>query len=235
MHAEVTTQDIALRLLAAVIAGALLGLNRGRRGRVAGLRTTILTCLAATGAMITANLMLAVDGKTASSFTMMDALRFPLGILTGIGFIGAGAILKKGSIIKGVTTAATIWLVTVIGLALGAGYLLLGGAMVAVALVVLVGLGHVETSMVRDHSATLILDTEIERPSDDELRRRVTEAGYRIALFAVTIRTTRLMRLSLNWKARESAVSMPTLVRELSATDGIYAVVWEPQDAEEHE
>jgi putative Mg2+ transporter-C (MgtC) family protein len=58
--------------------------------------------------MIEANLMLAVDGKTNSSFTMMDALRFPLGTLTGIGFIGAGAILRRDNAVKGVTTAATM-------------------------------------------------------------------------------------------------------------------------------
>jgi putative Mg2+ transporter-C (MgtC) family protein len=59
---SVTTQDIILRLLAAALAGALVGLDRGTRGRTAGLRTTILVCLAAAGAMIEANLMLGVDG-----------------------------------------------------------------------------------------------------------------------------------------------------------------------------
>ena len=61
MPVTVTTQDI-IRLLAAALAGALIGLDRGTRGRTAGLRTTILVCLAAAGAMIEANLMLAVDG-----------------------------------------------------------------------------------------------------------------------------------------------------------------------------
>src|SRR5690348_10447472 len=122
MTTSVTATDIALRLLAALVAGGLLGLDRSTRGRIAGLRTTILMCLAATGAMIEANLMLDVVGKTNQSFTMMDALRFPLGILSGIGFIGAGAIVRRNSLVTGVTTAATIWLVTVVGLILGAGY-----------------------------------------------------------------------------------------------------------------
>src|SRR6202012_5689771 len=119
----------------------------------------------------------------ASSFSMMDALRFPLGILTGIGFIGAGVILKRGSIIKGVTTAATVWLVTIVGLTLGCGYFLLGGATVAIALLVLVGLQSIEAGMMRDHSAVLIVDAEMDRPSDEDLRQRVTDAGYRITLF----------------------------------------------------
>src|SRR5438128_932072 len=102
MTATVSWQDIVLRIGAAIQAGALIGYDRGTRGRIAGLRTTILMCLAATGAMIEANLMLSVVRKTAQSFSIMDALRFPLGILSGIGFIGAapscaGAISSSAS------------------------------------------------------------------------------------------------------------------------------------------
>jgi len=57
---------------------------------------------------------------------MMDALRFPLGILSGVGFIGAGAIVQRQKLVAGVTTAATLWLITVVGLILDAGYIALG-------------------------------------------------------------------------------------------------------------
>jgi uncharacterized membrane protein YhiD involved in acid resistance len=93
--------------LLSVVAGALIGANRERRRHPAGLRTTTLVSLAAAVAMIQANLLLPQAGKTADSFSVMDILRFPLGILSGIGFIGAGAILKKGDSVQGVTTAAT--------------------------------------------------------------------------------------------------------------------------------
>src|SRR5215469_13198782 len=129
MSPSVTWQDVAIRLAGAVIAGSIIGYDRGAHGHAAGLRTTILMCLAATGAMIEANLMLTVQGKTSSSFATMDVLRFPLGILSGVGFIGAGAILHRERLVTGVTTAATLWLVTMIGLLLGAGYLGLAGAM----------------------------------------------------------------------------------------------------------
>ena len=62
--------------------------------------------------MIPANILLPVNGKTPASFAAMDLMRLPLGILTGVGFIGGGAILKKGDLVNGVTTAATLWLVT---------------------------------------------------------------------------------------------------------------------------
>jgi putative Mg2+ transporter-C (MgtC) family protein len=68
MTAIVTWHDILLRVGAAVMAGAIIGYDRGTRGRIAGLRTTILMCLAAAGAMIEANLTLSVVGKTAQSF-----------------------------------------------------------------------------------------------------------------------------------------------------------------------
>src|ERR1700761_1131437 len=92
-----TWADILFRLLLIVIAGALMGFNRGVRGHAAGLRTTILVTLAASIAMIQTNILLPLDGKTPSSFAVMDLMRLPLGILTGVGFIGGGAILKKGS------------------------------------------------------------------------------------------------------------------------------------------
>ena len=107
MTVTVTGIDIALRLLAALMAGGLIGFDRSTRGRIAGLRTTMLMCLAATGAMIEANLMLELTGRTAQCFAMVDILRFPLGILSGIGFIGAGAIVRRGNLVTGVTTAAT--------------------------------------------------------------------------------------------------------------------------------
>lgn len=66
-----------------------------------------------------------MSGKTPESFAVMDLMRLPLGILTGVGFIGGGTILKKGDLVTGVTTAATLWLVTVIGLCLGGGQLAL--------------------------------------------------------------------------------------------------------------
>jgi putative Mg2+ transporter-C (MgtC) family protein len=80
-----------------------------------------LVCLAAAIAMIQTNLLLAVKGRTADSFVMLDLMRLPLGILTGMGFIGGGAILRRESLVLGVTTAATLWFVTVIGLCFGVG------------------------------------------------------------------------------------------------------------------
>jgi putative Mg2+ transporter-C (MgtC) family protein len=80
-----------------MVAGALMGFNRGVRGHAAGLRTTILVTLAASVAMIQANILLSLGGKDSGSFAVMDLMRLPLGILTGVGFLGGGAILRKAA------------------------------------------------------------------------------------------------------------------------------------------
>jgi MgtC family protein len=72
--------------------------------------------------MLQVNLLLPVSGKTAQSFAVLDLMRLPLEILSGMGFIGAGAIVRKGNLVRGLTTAATIWLGTVRDCVSEAGY-----------------------------------------------------------------------------------------------------------------
>jgi putative Mg2+ transporter-C (MgtC) family protein len=231
MTATVTWQDILLRLTAALIAGGLIGYDRGTRGRIAGLRTTILMCLAAAGAMIEANLMLSVGGRSASSFTTMDALRFPLGILSGIGFIGAGAIVRRGNLVTGVTTAATMWLITVVGLILGAGYLLFGGALTVLAFVVLSVLKHVEPRLRREHRGRLIVRTIANGPSEETLRAAIKKDGYSISSFAITYENDHCFECHLEWYSREGQDHAPPFVKEFDALDGVLSVRWEPINA----
>ncbi|PSJ63078.1 MgtC/SapB family protein [Pseudaminobacter soli (ex Li et al. 2025)] len=152
-------QEILLRLLLTLIAGALIGLNREAHGKAAGLRTTILVGLAAAISMVQANLLLSVGGKTPDSFAVMDVLRFPLGVLTGVGFIGGGTILRKGDLVSGVTTAATLWVMTAIGLAFGGGQLWLGFAGTLLSLVTLLALKWVDLRIPREHHAMVALGT----------------------------------------------------------------------------
>jgi putative Mg2+ transporter-C (MgtC) family protein len=152
-----TWTDIALRLALTMLASGIIGLNRGARGHAAGFRTTILVGLAASVAMIQANVLLPLAGKTPESFSVMDMMRLPLGILTGVGFIGGGTILKRGDLVTGVTTAATLWLVTVIGLCLGGGQLVLGMVATALAVLTLWGLRRVDVAIPREHRARLVV------------------------------------------------------------------------------
>jgi putative Mg2+ transporter-C (MgtC) family protein len=231
MTAHVTWADILIRLAAALAAGGLIGVDRTSRGRIAGLRTTILMCLAATAAMIEANLMLSVTGKTAASFTNMDALRFPLGILSGIGFIGAGAIVRRGNLVTGVTTAATLWLITVIGLLLGAGYILEGGAVTLLAYLVLSLLKNVEPRLIREHRGHLVLRVAGAGPSNDALRRIILDAGYTISSFAIRYEDGRRIETHLEWYSRSPQDCVPDLVERMAAIAGIESVDWTPVSA----
>jgi putative Mg2+ transporter-C (MgtC) family protein len=163
--------DIAIRLALTMLACAIIGLNRGARGHAAGLRTTILVGLAASVAMIQANILLPLSGKTPESFSVMDLMRLPLGILTGVGFIGGGTIVKKGDLVIGVTTAATLWLVTVIGLCLGGGQLILGMVATALAVVTLWLLKWADMMIPRERRARLIVTSDLSWGTLDEVSR----------------------------------------------------------------
>lgn len=233
MNVHVTWIDIVMRLTAALLAGGIIGYDRGTHGRVAGLRTNILICLAATGAMIEANLLLDVTGKTSASFSVMDTLRFPLGILSGIGFIGAGAIVRRGRLITGVTTAATLWLVTVVGLVIGGGYIELGLSLTAIAFLVLFVLKRVEPRLRREHRALLELTTNGTPLSVDDVRMRIHENGFRIATLSLDYRgTERRLRMHLQWASAKGQSVAPSVLEELRALPGVERLNWRPIDAE---
>jgi putative Mg2+ transporter-C (MgtC) family protein len=163
--------DLAIRLALTMLAGAIIGLNRGARGHAAGFRTTILVGLAASVAMMQANILLPLAGKTPESFAVMDLMRLPLGILTGVGFIGGGAILKKGDLVTGVTTAATLWMMTVIGLCLGGGQLILGSIATVLAVITLWVLKRVDAMIPREHRARIVIACEPSWGVLDEVAR----------------------------------------------------------------
>jgi putative Mg2+ transporter-C (MgtC) family protein len=128
---------LVLRVLAAVVCGAAIGLDRERLGKAAGLRTHILVCLGAA---------LPVIAAQGAHMDPADISRVMQGLLTGIGFIGGGAILKLDDRreIRGLTTAATIWLTCAVGICVGFGQLGTALLIVVVALLVLAGLGKLE-------------------------------------------------------------------------------------------
>jgi putative Mg2+ transporter-C (MgtC) family protein len=88
MSAPLQWTDVALRLALVILAGILIGYNRTEEGKAAGLRTTLMVCLAASLAMIEVNLLLPMVGRASNSFVTTDPMRLPLGVLTGVGFIG---------------------------------------------------------------------------------------------------------------------------------------------------
>ncbi|MCW2285330.1 putative Mg2+ transporter-C (MgtC) family protein [Rhodoblastus acidophilus] len=180
MTLEPSGSDIALRLALTLLACGALGLDRSSRGRTAGLRTLILVGLAAATATILMSLLTPLSGKAPDSFVMLDPMRLPLGILTGMGFIGGGVILKRGDLVIGVTTAATLWLATVLGLCFGAGELQLGGAAAGLGLATVWGLKRVEERLPREHRAVARLTPLSDGKGFEEIEQRAAALNYRI-------------------------------------------------------
>ncbi|MGC8942734.1 MAG: MgtC/SapB family protein [Caldisericia bacterium] len=107
--------DITLRLLISIILGALIGIERERRNRPAGLRTHVLVSLGSALFTITSI-------QFSKMYGGVDPSRVAANIVTGIGFLGAGTIMREGLTVRGLTTAATIWVSSAIGLSCGMGY-----------------------------------------------------------------------------------------------------------------
>lgn len=214
-------EDVALRLVLTVIAGAAIGLDRGVRGHAAGLRTTILVAVAAAVAMIQANLLLPVAGKTAGSFSVMDIMRMPLGILTGVGFIGAGTILRRGDLVTGVTTAATLWVVTVIGLCFGGGQIWLGVAATLIAVLTLTVLHWADARMPRKQRGILVIEANPPAAAVRHLGELIAPLGYSARFFRES-RTddTSPMQLAfqISWKRPETAGPPVDLIDLVAAT-----------------
>jgi putative Mg2+ transporter-C (MgtC) family protein len=229
MSTGLTAREIALRLALTCIAGSLIGFNRDEHGRPAGLRTTLLVGLAAAIAMLQADLLMGSRGKPSDSFVVLDLMRLPLGILSGMGFIGAAAVFKRGDMVIGVTTAATLWFVTVMGLCFGGGQLGLGMTALLLGLGVLWLLKQLEPRMTQEHHATLQLTLGPGGPGDEELRRQLEAARLHIVSWSFQQQHTpeqRTIRCQVRWSALRVETRPPALVTELAQAPHVIALDW---------
>jgi putative Mg2+ transporter-C (MgtC) family protein len=143
---EPLSTEIIIRLCLAALLGAVLGFERERHGRPAGLRTHLLVSLGSAGFMILSPLV-AEMGKGVPA----DPGRIAAQVVSGIGFLGAGAIVKEGVNIRGLTTAACLWIAAAIGMTAGAGFFLEAVFICGLAIVALVIFPYIE-SWQKSHS-----------------------------------------------------------------------------------
>jgi len=231
MPLTLSWEQIALRLLLAAIASLLIGLNRDERGHPAGMRTTMLVCLAACLAQLQANILLPTSGKTLSSFSVLDLERLPLGILSGIGFIGAGVIVKRdNNIVTGVTTAATMWFVSVLGLLFGGGQLVLGCAATALAFFILWGLRYAESLIPRVQQGHLCLALDPGSPSEDELRALIAQAGCEFTRWQATYDppgSLAGLECTVRWRERAPhEPHTPGAIKQFRSLPGVRSLTW---------
>ncbi len=112
--------DLIIEIILSIVCGGLIGLERGYNKRPAGLRTHILVCV---GSMTVMQLSGEMFEYYYTNYNyLIDPTRMSAQVVSGMGFIGAGTILKQGNSIRGITTAASIWCVAIVGLCIGAGY-----------------------------------------------------------------------------------------------------------------
>jgi putative Mg2+ transporter-C (MgtC) family protein len=159
-----------------VILGGAIGMERELKGKPAGLRTNILICLGATIiADVSVALAVAPDGSRIG-----DPARLAAQVVTGVGFLGAGTILHSAGVVTGLTSAATIWVVAAIGIAIGAGQFVEATGAGALVTLVLAGLGRVEHRLRRaSREVSLTVRARPETPLE-VLREVLANDGLRI-------------------------------------------------------
>src|SRR5512134_3042777 len=116
------TVDILVHLLVAMVAGGLIGLERSYYGRPAGFRTHTLVCMASSLLMLVTIYQRDWFSRAMIETVRIDPTRMAQGITTGIGFLGAGVIMKEGLSVRGLTTAGSIWITAAIGVLVGIGF-----------------------------------------------------------------------------------------------------------------
>ena len=154
----------SIELILAAFLGGVIGFEREMHGQGAGFRTNILICMSACLMMqLSLNMELLFRHLSQESVVRLDPARIASYAIASMGFLGAGAIVKSGSSIKGLTTAASLWLLTGVGLAVGAGFYVPAVITILIAMIVLYGLRKFKSSFLKEfHShITIKVDTRI--------------------------------------------------------------------------
>lgn len=150
--------DVFIKLMLALVLGGVVGFEREHKSRPAGLRTHILVCVGAALVQVTA-----INYIKINNLDGIDPMRLGAQVISGIGFLGAGTILKEGASIKGLTTAASIWAVGCIGLAAGSGLYFEASLATLLILLALKGFKKIESKLEREKkniTIELILDNK---------------------------------------------------------------------------
>ncbi len=153
-----TTTEIIIKLVLSALLGGLIGLEREMHARAAGLRTHILVATGSTLIMMVSNYMFFLfQEHTADSVLRLDPGRIAAMTMSGIGFLGAGTIIQSKEIVRGLTTAACLWVIAAVGLAVGCGFFLPAIITCMITLVALYLLHYLESFLKRNWYRTVRL------------------------------------------------------------------------------
>ncbi len=218
-----------IKILLAVILAGLVGIEREWHSRAAGLRTHVLVCLGSVILVIGARAASEGLGGGAAGRIVYDPNRIAAGIVTGIGFLGAGAIVRMGDLIRGLTTAACIWFVAALGIVLGAGMFALAIVATLIALVVLIVLDslehHIPPLIYRELSVTA--DRAVWHTLEEACVSRLRSAGVRVQEIQRRIDAAQgVIEIIFHVRAR-ARVRTRELLEEISAQPGVRSVRWD--------
>ncbi len=209
--------EIALRLLLAAVLGAAVGFERERDNQPAGLRTHMILVIGATLAMILSiNVAAEHDG---------DPARLAAQVISGIGFLGAGAILRFGFNVKGLTTATTLWSMAIVGLAVGYGYYLISIGATVLMLITLTLLNILEKKFVRTNIIRHITIQASDNPGMVKtIRKTITKLAEQTVSFSVqkNLKSERV-RIQIVAKVNKGE-KMETLTEAISSIEGVRAI-----------
>jgi len=223
---ELATNGLILMNLAgALLLGLMVGYERSYHGRAAGMRTYGLVCMASAGLTIIAGYPNYWYGGHGAAAALVDPTRVIQGVVTGIGFLGAGVIMRSGFTISGLTTAASIWASSVIGIMVGVGFYLAAMGLAFFSAMIMIYLNRAVGMLPsrRAVAVTLRFKPGV-RPEEDILRKAALERGYEIAGNSLTIGSEkncqewRFVALAL---AGQPGAPLSSLAGELAGVDGV--------------
>jgi putative Mg2+ transporter-C (MgtC) family protein len=217
---------ILLNLLGALLLGLMVGYERAYHGRAAGMRTYGMVCMASAALTIIGGYPgFWFGGHGGALVSAADPTRIIQGVVTGIGFLGAGVIMREGFNISGLTTAASIWASSVIGILVGVGFYLAAMGLAFMASMIMIYMHKLESFLPSRHALAITMRFKKDyAPLEATLRRVALERGYEIAGGTLAIGGThgaqewRFVALALS---RKSGVSLSNLATELARFEGV--------------
>jgi len=174
--------SILIKLALAALAGGLVGLEREAHGRPAGMRTNLLVSVGACTMMIISEAFyLKYSMYGGDTVLRLDPSRTAAQIVTGIGFLGAGVIIKEGATVRGLTTAASLWAVAGVGMAFGMGYFVLGGISTVFIVGSLLFIKKLDPFIKKDRYLTVTVTARNRDSLYDDLEALISKQGFKIA------------------------------------------------------
>ena len=215
--------ETLIRLLVAAGLGSLVGLERERLLWAAGIRTHMLVSVGACLFMLVSSF--GFSDSLRSDHVVLDPSRAAAQVVSGIGFLGAGAILARGEIVRGLTTAASIWTVAAIGLAVGGGLYFPAAASTVIILVILAGIKPLEEAYrARSQSCRLHLIAAHGAVSPETLEKAVKVQPARLRRFLVAVQEDgRLDEITVQL-VRVSSAEITSFVSTLESLPGVQSV-----------